>query len=272
MKVLGIVGSPHKNGMTAKLVKKALKGAREEGVETEILYLIDEELKYCEGCSGGCFQTLKCVKDEKATLRSQRVSSCDALVFGVPVYCWQINGLSSLFIDKQRFNTGSIVAPSTNTRPALGIAVAGGSGTGCILALQSLYKYLFNWSFRGIDPLPVTRFNFDEALELAEKYGKHLVQIARGKKQFSSFGEAIAYYETLEFMKYTPIDELHFIVKSILKVLENREEVNDLKEQLLNELNLAEESLSIGDRLNGAIHLDNAYRIGVKAWNIANSQ
>lgn len=271
MKILGIVGSPHKDGMTAKLVKKALEGVREEGEETDLIYLIDEELRYCEGCGGGCFQTLRCVRDEKATARSKRVSSCDALVFGVPVYCWQINGLSSLFIDKQRFNTGSIVAPSTNTRPALGIAVAGGSGTGCILALQSLYKYFFNWSFRGIDPLPVTRFNFQEALELAKEYGKHLVQVAREKKQFSSFGEAIAYYETLEYMKYTPIDELHFIVKSILKSLEKKEGINDLKEQLLNELDLAEKALTNGDRLNEAIHLDNAYRIGVKAWNIINS-
>lgn len=270
MKVLGIVGSPHKEGMTAKLVSMALTGAKEEGAETEMLYLVDEDLRYCEGCGGGCFQTLKCVKDEKATERSKRVSTCDALVFGVPVYCWQINGLSSLFIDKQRFDTGSIIAPSNNTRPALGIAVAGGSGTGCILALQSLYKYFFNWSFRGIDPLPVTRFNFQEALELAKEYGKHLVQVAKEKKKFSSFGEAIAYYETLEYMKYTPVDELLFIVKSVLKGLEKKEGIDELREQLLNELELAQKALNNQDRLNGAIHLDNAYRIGIKAWNMVN--
>jgi len=267
MKVLGIIGSPHKVGMTGKLVERTLNGAKKEGAEVENLYLIDEELKYCEGCGGDCFQTLKCVRDENATVRSQHVSNCDALIFGFPVYCWQINGLSSLFMDKQRFDTGSIVAPSVNTRPALGIAVAGGSGTGCILALQSLYKYFFNWGFRGIDPLPVTRFNFKEALELAEGYGKHLVQIAREKRMFSSFGEAIAYYETLEYMNFTPIDELHFIDKIILKNLEDRESVIELKKELLKELTLAEENLNKGDRLNGAIHLDKAYRVGVQAWN-----
>ncbi len=263
MKVVGIVGSPHRDGMTAKLVKNALEGARKEGAETDLIYLIDEDLKYCEGCGGGCFRTYRCIWDDNANLRSQRVDSCDALVFGVPVYCWQINGLSSLFIDKQRFSTGSIIGPSTNARPALGITVAGGSGTGCILALQTLYKYFFNWSFRGIDPLPVTRFNYDEALELAVEYGRHLVQVAREKKPFSSFGEAIAYFETLEYMNYTPIDELHFIVKSILKNLDE-ESARELRDELI----LAERALNIGDRLNGAIHLDRAYRIGVKAWNM----
>lgn len=267
MKVLGIVGSPHKDGMTANLVKNALEGARDGGAETELMYLIDESLRYCEGCSGGCFRTYKCIWDENATLRSQRVDSCDALIFGVPVYCWQINGLSSLFIDKQRFSTGSIIGPSSNTRPALGITVAGGSGTGCILALQTLYKYFFNWSFRGIDPLPVTRFNYNRALELAKIYGRHLVQVAREKKPFSSFGEAIAYFETLEYMNYTPIDELHFIVKSILEELEK-----ELTEELEEELRLAENALKVGDRLNGAIHLDKAYRIGVRLWNMSKNK
>lgn len=264
MKVLGIVGSPHKDGMTASLVKRALDGAREKGAETELMYLIDENLRYCEGCGGGCFRTYKCIWDEDATSRSQRVDSCDALIFGVPVYCWQINGLSSLFIDKQRFSTGSIIGPSSNTRSALGITVAGGSGTGCILALQTLYKYFFNWSFRGIDPLPVTRFNYNKALELAKIYGGHLVQVAREKKPFSSFGEAIAYFETLEYMNYTPIDELYFIVKSILENIDE-EIANELKE----ELTLAEKDLNAGNRLNGAIHLDNAYRIGVRLWNMS---
>jgi NAD(P)H-dependent FMN reductase len=267
MKVLGIVGSPHKDGMTSKLVKSALEGARKEGAETDIIYLIDEDLRYCEGCGGGCFRTFKCIWDDNATSRSKRVDSCDALVFGVPVYCWQINGLSSLFIDKQRFSTGSIIGPSSNTRPALGITVAGGSGTGCILALQTLYKYFFNWSFRGIDPLPVTRFNYEEALELAREYGKHLVQVAREKKPFSSFGEAIAYFETLEYMDYTPIDELHFIVKSILRSLGER-----VTEELKEELVLAEKALKVGDRLNGAIHLDRAYRIGVNVWNTSKNK
>ncbi|MBC7321034.1 flavodoxin family protein [bacterium] len=264
MKVLGIVGSPHKDGMTASLVKSALEGAIHEGAEIELIYLIDEDLKYCEGCGGGCFRTYRCVKDESATLRSQRVDSCDALVFGVPVYCWQINGLSSLFIDKQRFSTGSIIGPSSNARPALGITVAGGSGTGCILALQTLYKYFFNWSFRGIDPLPVTRFNYNKALELAKVYGGHLVQVAREKKPFSSFGEAIAYFETLEYMNYTPIDELHFIVKSIIENL-GGEVTDDLKD----EISSAEKALIAGNRTKGAIHLDKAYRIGVKLWNMS---
>lgn len=41
-----------------------------------------------------------------------------------------------------------------------------------------------------------------------------------------------------------------------------------MKEELI----LAERALSIGDRLNGAIHLDKAYRIGVNAWNMSKNK
>ena len=45
MKVIGILGSPHKNGGTAQLLISALKGAEREGAKTELLSLYDGEVK-----------------------------------------------------------------------------------------------------------------------------------------------------------------------------------------------------------------------------------
>jgi multimeric flavodoxin WrbA len=41
MKVLGIVGSPHKDARTNKPVTKAIEGSEKAGGQTEIMYLID---------------------------------------------------------------------------------------------------------------------------------------------------------------------------------------------------------------------------------------
>ena len=113
-----------------------------------------------------------------ATARHAEMQSADGMIMAVPVYCSQLNGLTSLFIDKMRWDTRSVLQPR-NSRAALGIACAGGSGTGCVLALQALYRYFYNWAFHGLDPLPVTRFNFDDALAQAEKSGASGADAAR---------------------------------------------------------------------------------------------
>lgn len=50
MKVLGIVGSPHKEGNTEILTSSVLKGAEEEGAETELIRLTELNINYCKAC------------------------------------------------------------------------------------------------------------------------------------------------------------------------------------------------------------------------------
>ncbi|MGQ9630487.1 MAG: flavodoxin family protein [bacterium] len=264
IKVLGIVGSPHREGMTFRLVESALKGASSEGADITLLRLADEELEACLGCGGGCFETQICVRDPIATFRHARLQDADGLVMGVPVYCWQMNGLTSLFIDKMRWNTGSVLKPR-NPRVAFGIACAGGSGTGCVLALQALYRYFYNWAFHGVSPLPVTRFNFQDALEEAGEGGRLLVRtIRQGIEPFSSLGEAMAHYESLPYMDYGPIDELRLIVRQQMEGLMGSS--GALVRTLRSEAEAAEEAFARGDRAGAAEHLSRAYEAGREAW------
>jgi len=39
IKIIGLCGSPHQNGNTAKLIRKVLEGARSMGAETEFISL-----------------------------------------------------------------------------------------------------------------------------------------------------------------------------------------------------------------------------------------
>ena len=215
LKIIGIQASPHADGMTSRLVESALSGACREGASADLVRLADEELAPCEACGGDCFGTQVCVRDKAATARHARLQAADGIVFGAPVYCWQLNGLSALFMDKMRWDTGSLLSPK-NRRVALGIACAGGSGTGCVIALQALYRYFCNWAFHCVDPLPVTRFNFEEALPAAEQRGAALVRMLRaGIQPFASMGQAMVHCQSLPFMRFGPVDELTMIVEQL---------------------------------------------------------
>jgi len=264
IKIAGIVGSPHKDGMTAKLLRQALAGAEEAGAETMTVFLVDEQMEPCRGCGGNCWETRECVSDPASAARHARFQEADGLVMAVPVYCWQMNSLTHLFIDKMRWDTNSVLEPR-NRRAAFGIACAGGSGTGCVLGLQALYRYFYNWAFHGISPLPVTRFNFHNALDEARAGGQAIVSAIRGGFQpFPSLGAAIADLEALPHMMDGPVDELRLIIQQLQAGLPESSE--PLVRVLYTQARLAEEAWVNGERRLAAEHLSKAYHAGNRAW------
>lgn len=265
MEIVGIAGSPHENGMTAKLLQRALDGAQARGANVTLLRLAHEELKPCRGCGGKCWDTQACAADPAATARAAALQKADGLIIAAPVYCWQLNGLTALFMDKMRWDTRSVIQPR-NPRVAFGVACAGGSGTGCVLALQALYRYFYNWAFHGIDPLPVTRYNFSEALEQAEASGRHLAQVIQnGVRPFASLGEAMLDYERLPYMHYQPLDELALIVEQQRRGLAAADQDAEVR-QFLAEAEQGRKALLQGDRAAATEHLNLAYHVGVAAW------
>ena len=264
LKVIGIQGSPHTDGMTGHLVDRALAGAMREGAETRLVRLAEEELASCQACGGDCFGTQICIRDEAATQRHARLQDADGVVFGVPVYCWQLNALSALFIDKMRWNTGSVLQPR-NPRAAFGIACAGGSGTGCVMALQALYRYFYNWAFTGMAPLPVTRFNFRRSLDAAEEGGALLVRtLHSGIEPFPTMGHAMLHYESLPYMRFGLLEELAFIVEQLGEGLAGSDD--PAAAAFLSEAADARRALGRGDRDGAVPKLSAAYHKGVRLW------
>jgi NAD(P)H-dependent FMN reductase len=264
IKIMGIVCSPHKGGMTFQLVQQALAGAEAAGAEVTMAFLADEEMKPCIGCGGTCWETCGCAFDPNSAIRRLPMQEADGLVMAVPVYCWQMNGMTHLFIDKMRWDTGSVLMPR-NQRAAFGIACAGGSGTGCVLALQALYRYFYNWSFHGIRPLPVTRFNYRNALAEAFVGGGALVDLIRsGVRPFTSLGAALADLESLPHMMDGPVDELRWIVRMMQSGMPASS--SPWVRMLYAEAGLAEEAWAEGDRRVAALHFSKAFDAGTQAW------
>ncbi len=99
MKILGIEGSPRRDGNTEKLVRKILEGAEDGGARTEFIKLSDLLLNFCRGC-GTCRATGKCVQKDDMDQVVDAIQESDVIVLGSPVYVWQVTGTTKVFMDR----------------------------------------------------------------------------------------------------------------------------------------------------------------------------
>ena len=83
--VLGIVGSPRRQGNTEILVDEVLAGAAENAALTHKVILSELDIAPCKACEV-CTRTGKCVhQDDMSDLLTQMFES-DVWVLGTPVY------------------------------------------------------------------------------------------------------------------------------------------------------------------------------------------
>jgi len=265
MHILGIVGSPHRDGLTNRLVQSALEGAREGGAHTETLYAIDYGLDYCRSCQGRpCWETGDCQFGPEARQVSERMLAADGLILGAPVYFWQVNALTAGLMDRTRLTGRLAIWTRGEGRPALGISIAGGTGTGLVAAVQSLYKYLQIYGFRALEPLPACRFNFEQALERARQQGRTMA--GTPAQPFADLGESLAWYDALPFLRWGTLEEIHYLARLIEENLTESESNRDLFETLRRERAEAQRRLAAGDRAGACHHAAAAYLAGREAW------
>ncbi len=210
MIILGIVGSPRRNGRTAQLAQAALEGAAAQGAQTRLIYLVDYALRPFTGQGNAeeaetfCPETLSLLCEE-----------ADALVLGAPVYYGDINGLTKDFMDTVRIR-------NSNGKPALGFAIAGGSGKGLLSGVQSIYHWFYHRQFRAIDPTPVSRFNMAEAVASLRQSGARLVeevvkfQPFPGRARDDRWADVLAHYATLPYFDADPVDEFFLLARQLL--------------------------------------------------------
>ncbi len=92
-RVLGIVGSPRRNGNTEILVDEILRGAAKAGALVEKVILTSLELSPCRACDA-CMGTGQCVQGDDMPQLLAQMQASRVWVLGTPVY-W--NGPSAQF-------------------------------------------------------------------------------------------------------------------------------------------------------------------------------
>ncbi|WP_347490267.1 flavodoxin family protein [Desulfoscipio sp. XC116] len=99
MKILGIVGSPRRNGNTSRLVKEVLQGAAKEGAITELVFLHDYKFTGCRGCEK-CSESCRCVINDDMQKLYPLLLEADGLVLGSPTYFYNVSADMKKFIDR----------------------------------------------------------------------------------------------------------------------------------------------------------------------------
>lgn len=98
-RILGVMGSPRKNGNTHILVQRILDGARERGADVELIFLKELEIHECDGCHA-CWEGRPCSKRDDMNPLYDKMASSDAIIFGTPVYWYGPTALMKAFLDR----------------------------------------------------------------------------------------------------------------------------------------------------------------------------
>ena len=103
-KILGIVGSYRKGGVTDTLADEVLAAARDKGAETEKIYLIDKHIEFCKNCRC-CTQDPgpdrgECVIDDDMAGILEKFRESDGLVLAAPVNFFNVNAITRRFMER----------------------------------------------------------------------------------------------------------------------------------------------------------------------------
>jgi len=102
--IVGINGSPKKDGNTAFLVREGLKTAGKAGVETVLINvsdsLKDQKNPFCVHCSNPC--TGVCYRGTRLEEDFKVLKKADAILMGSPVYFGTVSAQLKAFWDKTR--------------------------------------------------------------------------------------------------------------------------------------------------------------------------
>jgi multimeric flavodoxin WrbA len=138
VKILGIVGTPIKQGNCQHFLEQALQVAASVGpVETELVHLKDYRIDYCIGCEG-CLRRVhrlqkkvgfdvvpvpvegyNCTIKDDMEILHQKMLAADGILLAAPVYIASMPGQMKTFIDRCRTFVhdyrlrGKVAAPLT---------------------------------------------------------------------------------------------------------------------------------------------------------------
>ena len=104
MKVLMINGSPHAQGNTSIALQEMEKIFIQEGIETEVLHVGNQDIRGCIACHS-CMKNGKCVFNDSVNEAAEKFRQCDGLVVASPVYYASANATLIAFLDRLFYST-----------------------------------------------------------------------------------------------------------------------------------------------------------------------
>jgi multimeric flavodoxin WrbA len=100
-KALIIIGSPRKKGSTAVLAAEAKRGLREQGVETETVFLNDLKIRGCQACYW-CKKNdvSECAVTDDMQHLHRLMQECDGMIVASPIYFAGVTAQTKAWLDR----------------------------------------------------------------------------------------------------------------------------------------------------------------------------
>ncbi len=191
MKILGLSFSPRKDGNTVVLLNQALSGAREEGADTELYSIAGKDIRPCDGC-WGCRKAGEChIKDDMQEVY-QKLLEADGIIFGTPVYFYNMTGPGKTVIDRT-------IALGGRLANKVGGVVAVAGSFGLVDAVKDLYFYMI--TRRMLPASFIAAYaggkgdvkDLEKCMKATKELGKEMVKIAASGFKYPEGGTHIAY-------------------------------------------------------------------------------
>ncbi len=114
MKILAINGSPRgKKSITYLMVESFLKGAKENGAETEHILLSEYNILHCIGCLTCWIKTpgICIFQDDRKKINT---SDSDIIIYATPLYADNVSGLLKNFMDRSFSSLNPLMEKDAN--------------------------------------------------------------------------------------------------------------------------------------------------------------
>ncbi|MBD3227755.1 MAG: hypothetical protein GF329_06165 [Candidatus Lokiarchaeota archaeon] len=98
MKVIGIIGSPRKDGNTTYLMKRVLE-VLDNNFETEMIFLKELDINPCEGCHS-CVNKGNCIIEDDMQLIFEKLKKSSVILLSSPVYMGGTTSRLRIFMER----------------------------------------------------------------------------------------------------------------------------------------------------------------------------
>ncbi|MBW2443213.1 MAG: flavodoxin family protein [Deltaproteobacteria bacterium] len=190
-KIIAIYGSPRRRGNTARLLQRAVEGARDAGAEVEEIVLRDLKMSPCLEIYG-CKNAGECrLKDDFQAARDQILAS-QGLMLASPVFFYTVSAHTKILMDrfqslwvKKYWIDGANQRQSASQRKALFISAGATRGKKLFDGILLSLRYFFDvidmqlWKallYRGLD-FEGDVLKFPEYLDEAYAAGKEFAKV-----------------------------------------------------------------------------------------------
>jgi multimeric flavodoxin WrbA len=99
LKILGIAGSPRKDGNTDLLLEQVLAGVSNEQNEIKKVVLRELRINFCRHC-GGCLKTGTCVQQDDMKWLHRDLREADYIILASPIFFMALAAQTKAMIDR----------------------------------------------------------------------------------------------------------------------------------------------------------------------------